>query len=182
MRRSSVTAAALAMLFLFAPTAMRAQSPISLGLGGGVALPLSDFNDDVVPGWRALGTLAIEVPLIPLGLRIDGAYDRFNIEKALIGAAGDAGARRIASFTVNPTYRLAVPLPLISPYLIGGAGSYNVGCAGNAKCESATSFGWNAGVGLKFGALALHGFAEARYHHVNVGGVQYVPVTVGIFF
>jgi len=185
MRRSITTAAVLTMLSLLAPTAMRAQLPISVGLGGGMALPLSSFNDDVIPGWRALGTLSIGVPLIPLGLRVDAAYDRFGIDRAIPGSTtSPSGAQRIVSLTVNPTYRLPVPLPLISPYLIGGGGSYNVGCSGDISCQSSTYFGWNGGVGLKFGALGVHAFAEARYHHVNISGgsVQYVPVTVGLLF
>lgn len=187
MRRSTVAAAVLAMLTmltLHAPAA-RAQSPISLGLAGGVALPMSSFNDDVIPGWRALGTLSIGVPMIPLGLRVDAAYDRFAVERSLLGSTVNAsGAQRIASVTVNPTYRLPVSAPPVSPYLIGGAGSYNVGCGGDFKCGSSTYFGWNGGVGLKFGALGVHAFAEARYHHVNISGgsVQYVPVTFGLLF
>jgi hypothetical protein len=185
MRRSTVAAAVLTMLPLLAPPVARAQSPISLGLAGGVALPMSSFNDDVIPGWRALGTLSIGVPMIPLGLRVDGAYDRFAVERSLLGTTVNAsGAQRIASLTVNPTYRLPVSAPLVSPYLIGGAGSYNVGCSGDFTCASSTYFGWNGGVGLKFGALGVHAFAEARYHHVNVSGgsVQYVPVTIGLLF
>ena len=184
MRRSTVAVATLALLSLLAPAA-RAQSPVSLGLAGGVALPLSSFSDDVIPGWRALGTLSIGVPMIPIGLRVDAAYDRFAVERSLLGSTLNAsGAQRIASVTVNPTYRLPVSAPLVSPYLIGGAGSYNVGCSGDFKCGSSTYFGWNGGAGLKFGALGVHAFAEARYHHVNVSGgsVTYVPVTVGLLF
>jgi hypothetical protein len=184
MRRWTMTAAALLTMSLLVPTGACAQSPISLGLAGGVALPLSDFSDDVVPGWRALGTLAVGVPLIPLGLRVDAAYDRFSVDRALVGTTSSpSGSRRIASLTANVTYRL-LPLPIVSPYLIGGGGSYNVGCGGDITCESSTYFGWNGGVGLRFGALGVHAFAEARYHHVNVSGasVQYVPVTFGLMF
>lgn len=184
MRRSTMIAAVLTLLFLPAPATVQAQSPISLGLGGGVALPLSSFSDDVIPGWRALGTLAVGVPLIPIGLRVDAAFDRFGVDRALVGSTNSpSGSRRIASLTANATYRL-LPLPIVSPYLIGGGGSYHVSCGGDITCESTTYFGWNGGVGLRFGALGLHAFAEARYHHVNVSGgsVQYVPVTFGLMF
>ncbi|MEO8561707.1 MAG: outer membrane beta-barrel protein [bacterium] len=185
MRRSSMAAAAL-MTLLLGPTTARlhAQLPISVGLGGGTSLPLGSFGDDVSPGWRALGTLGLEVPIIPIGVRLDAAYDRFSVNRALVGASGSpSGSRRVASFTVNATYRL-LPLPLLTPYLIAGGGSYNVGCGGGVSCQSQTSFGWNGGAGLKFGALGIHAFAEARYHHVNVSGtsVQFVPVTVGLMF
>jgi hypothetical protein len=185
MQRSTMTVAVLTMMTLLTPSvSLRAQSPLSVGVAGGVSMPISSFSDDVVPGWRALGTLAVGVPLLPLGLRLDAAYDRFSIDRALVGTTpSPSGARRIASFTVNGTYRL-VPLPVISPYLIAGAGSYNVGCSGGISCESGTSFGWNGGAGLKFGALGIHAFAEARYHHVNGNktSVQFVPVTVGLMF
>ena len=184
MRRWTVTMAALMTMSLFAQGSARGQSPIALGLAGGVALPLSSFSDDVIPGWRALGTLAVGVPLIPIGLRVDAAFDRFGVDRALVGSTkSPSGSRRIASLTANATYRL-LPLPIVSPYLIGGGGSYHVSCGGDIKCESSTFFGWNGGVGLRFGALGVHAFAEARYHHVSVSGgsVQYVPVTVGLMF
>jgi hypothetical protein len=184
MRRSTMAAAALMLISLLVPAVSRAQSPISLGLAGGVALPLSSFSDDAVPGWRALGTLAVGVPMIPVGLRVDAAFDRFGVDRPLVGSASSpSGSERIASLTANVTYRL-VPLPIVSPYLIGGGGSYHVSCGGDITCGSSTYFGWNGGVGLRFGALGLHAFAEARYHHVNISGgsVQYVPVTFGLMF
>src|SRR5687768_8709793 len=127
MRRSILTAAMLATMCALAPAgSLRAQSPVSLGLGVGAAFPLSTFSDEVVPGFRALGTLAVGVPLIPLGLRLDAAYDRFDVEAAPVGSVDFDGAQRVVSATLNPTYRLPSAGAPISPYLIGGAGAYNV--------------------------------------------------------
>jgi hypothetical protein len=185
MRRSILSAAMLATMCAAAPTdVLGAQGMVSLGLGGGVALPLSTYSDEVVPGFRALGTLAIGVPLLPLGLRLDAAYDRFDVEAAPVGSPDLDGAQRIISGTINPTYRLPSAGGLIAPYLIAGAGSYNVGCTGELTCESSTHFGWNAGAGFRFRLLGFGAFAEARYHRIQASGgsVQYVPVTAGLLF
>jgi hypothetical protein len=185
MRRSTLTAAILATTLAVAPAgALRAQGLLSAGLGGGVALPLSTFSDEVVPGFRVLGTVALGVPLLPLGLRLDAAYDRFDVERALEGAPVSAGAPQVFYVTLNPTYRLPSAGAPITPYLIGGAGSYNVGCAGGLSCESATNFGWNGGAGFRFRLWGLGAFAEARYHRVSASGgsLQYVPVIAGLLF
>ena len=185
MRRSTLTAAMLATMCAVAPAdTLHAQGLVSAGLGGGVALPLSTFSDEVVPGFRALGTLAVGAPLYPLGLRIDGAYDRFDVEAAPAGAVDFDGAQRVVSATINPTYRLPSAGAPISPYLIAGVGADNVGCTGDYTCESSTHFGWNAGAGFTFRAFGFRAFAEARYHRVEASGgsVQYVPVSAGLLF
>jgi opacity protein-like surface antigen len=172
-------------LALLAPASRVAgQGPISLGVGGGLAMPFGALGNVANTGWRAMGTLAVGVPLVPVGLRVDASYDRFGFQKSPIGAAGsETGSQSIFAGTVNGTLRLS-PLPLITPYAIAGLGPYHVSCSGPASCESSTRFGYNAGLGIRFGALLVHGFAEVRYHYVPVpgGSVQYVPVTVGLLF
>ena len=172
-------------LALLAPASRAAaQGPIAFGVGGGLAMPFGRLGDVANPGWRALGTLAVGLPLIPVGLRVDGSYDRFGYERTPIGASGSAtGSQSVFAGTVNATLRLS-PLPLLTPYAIAGLGPYHVSCSGPASCESATRVGYNAGLGIRFGLLLIHGFAEARYHYVPTpgGSVQYVPVTVGLLF
>jgi len=184
MRRSIAIMMTLT-LSLLAPSMTRAQTaPIGFGLAGGLSTPVGSFSDDADPGWRALGTLAISVPLVPIGLRIDGAYDHFNVDQTLVGGLTRSGSQRVASFTVNPTYRFGVPGVPLTPYLIGGIGAYNVSCGGDISCNSSTRFGWNGGVGIKLRAVVITAFAEARYHHVSLdgGSLAYLPVTVGLLF
>ena len=185
MRRSTVTAAALAMLAALAPAGtLHAQGGlISVGIGGGASMPQGGFSDRADVGWNAMATVALNVPLLPIGLRLDGAYDRFNLSRSATGAT-TSGAQRVTSLTINPVLRLQIPFSPITPYIIGGGGTYNVGCAGGAQCESLSHFGWNAGAGVRLGALGVKAFAEARYHRVSVasGTVQYVPVTIGVMF
>ena len=185
-RRFSKFWRALPLALLLLVPAMRAsgQGPIAFGVGGGVAKPVGSLGDVANTGYRALGTLAIGVPLVPVGLRLDASYDRFGFQRSSSSVPGsETGSQSVFAGTVNGTLRLS-PLPLITPYAIAGLGPYHTSCSGPATCESATHVGYNAGVGVRFGAVLIHGFAEVRYHYVSMpgGSVQYVPVTVGLFF
>jgi len=174
----------LGLALLVPASRISGQGMIAAGFGGGLSMPTGALHDVANPGWRALGTVAIGVPLVPVGLRLDASYDRFGYQKTPIGAAGsETGSRSVFAGTVNATFRLS-PLPVITPYAIAGLGPYHTSCSGPASCESVTHLGYNGGVGIRFGALLIHGFAEVRYHYVSVpgGSVQYVPVTVGLLF
>jgi hypothetical protein len=174
----------LALALLAPASRASGQGLIAAGLGGGLSMPTGSLSDVANPGWRALGTIKVGVPLVPVGLRLDGSYDRFGYQKTLAGASGsETGSQSVFAGTVNGTLRLS-PLPLITPYAIAGFGPYHRSCSGPASCKSATHVGYNAGVGVYFGALLIHGFAEVRYHYVSMpgGSIQYVPVTVGLLF
>jgi opacity protein-like surface antigen len=113
----------------------------------------------------------------PLGLRLDGAYDRF-------GAAAGGGSQTTTSGTLNVTYRLPTVRSPLSPYVIAGAGAYHLACSGGTACDATTRFGWNGGLGVRFAGLALHGLVEARYHRVALpgGDVSYFPLSLGLTF
>jgi hypothetical protein len=172
-------------LALLAPaTRVSAQGLISAGIGGGLSMPTGALGDVANTGFRALGTVAVGVPLVPVGLRLDASYDRFGFQRTPLGATGsETGSQSVFAGTVNGTFRLS-PLPLITPYAIAGLGPYHTSCSGPATCESVTRMGYNAGVGVRFGALLIHGFAEVRYHYVPTPGksTQFVPVTIGLLF
>jgi len=189
MRITITTAILLVATSAFAPTsASRAQSPqrpVSIGIGGGASMPLGGSGDQLVLGWQAMGTLALAIPRFPIGLRFDAAYDQFQFERALLGAAGPPGSHRVASFTVNPTVDLPVEGTMVRPYFMAGVGSYSQGCTEtSATCRSSTNFGWNVGGGAKFQLFALRAFAEARFHHTTESNLstQYLPITLGLLF
>jgi hypothetical protein len=160
-----------------APRVSQAQlglvKPFSLGIAGGAAQPMSDLSNTSNMGFNATAAMEIKLPLIPVGLRVDGAYNQF-------GQKANGAKLHIVSATGNVVWRL--PTPGIAPYLIGGAGLYipAVEAPGTASV-SENHFGWNAGAGLK---LPYHTFAEARYNRISVNGasMEFVPVTLGIMF
>jgi hypothetical protein len=151
--------------------------PFQLGIAGGGSLPMSNLSTSNSTGYNGTVAMAINLPLIPVGLRVDGAYNAF-------GAKASGGAKyHVASATGNVVWGL--PMIGVSPYLIGGAGLYmsTVTPTGIAAVTS-NNFGWNAGAGVKLPLSVFKAFVEARYNHIsaNGGSLEFVPVTVGIMF
>jgi hypothetical protein len=166
-----------------APRVSHAQlglvKPFQLGIAGGAAQPMSDLKNGANMGFNATAALGINLPLIPVGLRVDGAYNQFG-EKAGVGAK-----LHVVSATGNLVWRL--PSVGISPYLIGGAGLYmQTATSTGTTSLSATDnhMGWNAGAGINLPLTVFKAFVEARYnsYSTDAGSVKFVPVTFGIMF
>jgi len=181
--KRSLYLAIAAIALVAAPRVSHAQlgvlKPFQLGIAGGAAQPMSDLKDGANMGYNATAALGINVPLIPVGLRVDGAYNQFG-EKAGVGAK-----LHVISATGNAVWRL--PSIGISPYLIGGAGLYMATSTTTGTTSvSATEnhLGWNAGAGINLPLSVFKAFVEARYnsYSTDAGSVKFVPVTFGIMF
>ena len=146
-----------------------AQRPVTLTLAGGGALPTGRLGDAADPGWHALAGMQVSSLMQPIGIRLEGTYNRF-------GADDNAAETTITSATLNFSYRLPLTNSALSPYVIAGWGAHWLDCAGEA-CDADLRYGWNAGLGTKFN-LGFRGFLETRFHGVT-GKVRYVPVTLG---
>lgn len=174
--------------FAFAATAAPAfaQKP-SLGIAAGVSMPQGDFKDVAGSGLNGTLALGIGMPMLPVGLRIEGSYNRFPFA----GAAKDAAALinkegnwNLASATANVTFGLPLSAIVVSPYVIAGGGMYWAGCSIKDSCSSDSQFGFNGGIGVKLRAVLMSGYIEARYHSVKAdgGSTNFIPVTLGIMF
>jgi hypothetical protein len=164
-----------------APRVSQAQlglvKPIQLGIAGGAAQPMSDLKQGADLGYNGTVALAINLPFIPVGLRIDGAYNGFAAK-----AAGGAKLH-VISATGNVVWRL--PSVGISPYLIGGAGYYMATTTVPSSASLKDNYlGWNAGAGINLPLSVFKAFVEARYNSVSTdtGKMEFVPVTFGIMF
>lgn len=151
--------------------------PIQLGIAGGAAQPMSDLKTSSDIGYNGTVAMAINLPFIPVGLRVDGAYNQFGQK------SGVPGKLAVASATGNVVWRL--PSIGISPYLIGGAGMYMqraTPTVGSVVTDN--HLGWNAGAGINLPLAVFHAFVEARYnsYSTDLGSVKFVPVTFGIMF
>ena len=171
--------AAAAALTVGAATA-RAQSPVKFGIAGGVALPVSDLAEGYDAGYNGTVTLALNAPLLPLGLRVDGMFNRLsaNDDGALLGLPD----LDVSSVNANLTYNL-IPLPAAKVYLIGGAGYYSTKLR-DTGLDAEGNMGYNGGVGVRLG-MGTQIFVEGRYHRVNLdddGKLEFVPVTIGFMF
>ena len=179
MKRSLYLAIA-AIALVAVPRVSHAQlgvlKPFQLGVAGGVTQPMSDLKNGADMGYNATAALGINLPFIPVGLRIDGAYNAFGQK------AGVPAKLHAISATGNVVWRL--PSIGISPYLIGGAGLYMNTTDVSGQTQTDNHLGWNAGAGINLPLSVFHAFVEARYNRVTLdtGSMQFVPVTVGIMF
>ena len=174
-------AALAAALTTGAAAAAQAQSPIKLGIAGGVALPVADLADGYDAGYNGTVTLAFNAPLVPIGVRVDGMFNRLNLKDEF--ADVDAYDLDVSSVNANLTYSI-LPLPVARLYLIGGVGYYNTEFR-DSDIGSQGEVGYNGGAGLRFGAGGAQLFVEARYHRVNLDNdekLEFVPVTIGFLF
>jgi hypothetical protein len=179
--KRSIFAAALTGIALVAfPLESRAQvstvvKPVQFGVAAGAAIPMSDFSDFFSTGFNGTVTLGLNPALIPLGIRIDGAYNQFGGKDLFSGTNA-----RIASATGNLVY--SVPSTGVSPYAIGGLGFYNLSSSGGGTSEN--DFGWNIGGGIKMPLSGFDTFIEARYNQVQTSGTstKFIPITFGIMF
>jgi hypothetical protein len=182
LRKTLYGTLAVSLLLLSASTAhAQFASPIRFNVNAGAALPTGILADDILDGgggaelgFHVGAGLELRAPLMPIGLRFDGAFDRMGIE--------DFDANwSIWSLTAN-----AVVAPMASPlYFIGGVGFYSTDITGEGIDEpSESDFGFNLGAGLSLPLTGFSAFVEGRFHSINVEGdnIQFVPIVFGIRF
>jgi hypothetical protein len=143
------------------------------------------MSDTQKTGVNGLVSLALGGAELPIGVRIDGIYNRLPRSTAAlpVGSAGTAEFR-IMGVLGNAVY--AFSGTSVKSYLIAGGGLYNTRLdIDGAKSEN--HLGLNAGAGLTFGFGPIASFLEARYHFISrqpaQGGVlHFVPITFGFMF
>jgi opacity protein-like surface antigen len=172
---------------------------VHFGVSGGADFPTQDQHDVFDTGWNGTALITFNAGAAPIGLRVDGSYQRMNTKSGLVGFVG-SGNVRILDGTVDLV--LGPHTGAFEPYAIGGVGGYDMrfhgeDLANGTFSDSNTRFGWNAGGGLAFplGASNSRIFVEARYTSVSRGQNRFtdsitthgrrftfVPVNLGIVF
>jgi opacity protein-like surface antigen len=155
-----------------------ADAQVRVGLGGGPAFPLDHLADEATTGFHVQGSLGLELPLLPFGVRADGLWQRYPADHE--GSFNGIGG------LLNATVRLPM-MPVARPYLVGGVGAMRYkepeidhgDHAHGGESETEFAFGVGAGVGIRL--LGLGGFMEARYLDWGHGN-RAIPVTLGITF
>jgi len=159
------------------------QKTYALGAGGGGAIPVGKLSDTQSTGYNGLVVLAIGVADLPIGVRFDGVYSKFQYRTAPVGSPS-ASDLRVGAALGNLIF--AFSGTNAKPYVVVGSGLYNTkGDIPGAKSQN--SLGFNAGLGATFGLGPVAAFLESRYHTISrkdaKGGViQFVPITVGLLF
>ncbi len=164
--------------------AAQAQMGMSLGFGGGAAVPTGTFSDGIQTGWGGQIVARMKPAVSPIGLQLDGFYNRFGLEGGI-----DGNARMIGG-TANAVFSLPTP-GRARPYLLGGVGVYNEkATVSGVSSDDETKFGANGGAGFDVGVGKRASlFAEGRFHAIFNGtadstGAQktayMLPVTLGL--
>lgn len=180
MRCRSLIPSAIALLSAVLPAVAVAQASTSFGVAAGASLPVGNFGDAVSTGYHAMAMLNISAPLAPVGFRIDGMFNEFNLK------GGGSDKDRVFAVTGNVLLNTGSAV-VASPYLIGGGGWYHNSLNYNSVFGNGTStdnqFGFNLGAGLRIPLTGFSAFIEARYHKMlGNSDVQFIPITFGINF
>lgn len=178
MKRSLFVAALAGMALVSLPLEARAQilkrgTAVQFGVAAGVALPVSDLSDIADTGFNGTVTVGFTPAMIPLGVRIDGAYNQWGLK---------AVSENIRSTSVTGNLVYKMPGASFSPYVIGGPGWYNLGTSGGGG--SSNEFGWNIGGGISMALSGFDTFIEARYNQIQTSGTstKFIPITFGVMF
>lgn len=165
--------------------------PFSIGVSGGASIPTGDLSNAYNTGYNVGGHITYGNPTFPFQLRGDIGYNSFSAKSGVCSSGVDCNAHALG-FTGNLVYDFPLPAAPIRPYLMGGAGVYNVkftgtSTSGNTTITASTSdnnFGFNLGGGLILPLSGFNAFVEAKYTQVNSGGsnIKFVPLTFGVMF
>jgi opacity protein-like surface antigen len=184
MRGLTKGAAALALGLLLSPTAVYAQGA-EFSLGGGATVPLGNYGDFAKTGFHGLVGVSFAPSSFPLGIQVDGMYQRLKFDDIVPGNRSS----QIIQGTANIVYKFkSSEESKFRPYLIGGIGIYNFKAVGGddvsppGEGNTSTDFGLNAGAGFDFKAGAVGLFLEGRFHDVLSEGedTRFIPITLGI--
>jgi hypothetical protein len=181
--------AAIAVGMLLSAPAVRAQGA-EFALGGGVGVPLGDFDDASKLGWHGLAAISFVPEGWPVGIQFDGSYQQFSLDDAAAPAGFSDLKTRLIQGTGNVVFKFkSSEESTFRPYLLGGVGVYNSKVTGqddpgDVLGGGTTDFGLNAGAGFDFKAGGAGLFIEGRFHNVMTDGsdLQFIPITLGIRF
>jgi len=183
MRRLLITLiVVVGAFFLAAVASAQGTTGFHFGFFGGGTLPQGEAEDAFDTGWHGGGLLVFNIPVIPVGLRVDAAYHKLDSVASAI-STGDA---EILAATANVT--VGFRLLILKPYVVGGVGYYRLDFSDesfpSAFSGTDNETGWNAGAGVSFSLRKIDIFVEARYHSVATEGqrFKFIPVSVGLVF
>jgi len=185
------------------PQVLREIGGFYFGLGGGSSLPAANFNDSDHPGWRIEGMMGVDPLHSPLGLRLTGAYNRYEPHSYVERVLGNA---QIMTAALDAKPRLVKIQPFdkrVQLYGIAG-GTYNrfkdvlennkgilsIGdnIGGNQVLPTVIDHDWHSGFGYNLGGGAELGwgrtnlFIESRFSRFSGENskISSIPLVIGL--
>jgi opacity protein-like surface antigen len=202
MLKKSVLWAAVLALLVVVPQAFAGSKEWTINLSGGMAAPMSDFKDNVKTGY-VFGVGADYGLKENLALGIDGSFLSNSAtddqQTALSGLAGTSVSAKAEILQGGAHLKYIFPMASeskISPYVIGGAGVYNVKnkiessntVFNDAAKSSDSKFGARGGLGLMYKTSPKVGIGvESDYNWIDTSdnttgakSTQYVGVRAAV--
>lgn len=200
MHRSLRMIGLAALVALPATLSAQQSRPVSIGVSGGVSLPMGDLSDGFSPGFNVGGHVAIKpASWSNLSLRIDGTYDRFS-SKDEVEILGLSSNLSNIGITGNLVFAFPQSSPaVVRPYVLGGAGAYiskvtveSNGTSLSGSSGNETNVGIQGGVGIMFNLSGFTTFLEAKFVNVfsnsddnssnSASSARWIPITFGVRF
>jgi len=172
--------ATFCLAFVASGAHAQGTSGLHFGVEGGLSYPQGSTKDSFDNGWNGGALLVWNFPVVPVGLRVDGSYNRLDQKIASVGRT------QVLAGTADVV--VGFRALLLKPYFVGGVGYYRLDFS-DASFPSAfrgksNETGWNAGAGISISLRNIDLIVEARYHSVATEGdrFKFVPVSVGLVF
>jgi hypothetical protein len=174
-QRARLTRLALTLSAVVATRPAAAQA-VRVGIGAGVIAPAGNAVIGDNAGWHLLGKVAVDVPLVPISVRVDGLYGQTSHQ------GGVPGHTSIGGGLASLVWHVPTDAPEVKPYLLAGAGVYRV----QPDTTATTRVAFGVGGGVAFGHAPLHLSVEGRYLSVRASGsardFNFIPVTASVSF
>jgi hypothetical protein len=188
---------------------MRWGNGFYVGLHGGTQFPQNEINNAYDPGYNVGGMLGWDAQNSPLGVRLNGSWNRLNgrtLSNTTIDDVSFTGAVPNADlYSAFADAKLRLPFGRFlgstsGLYAVGGAGvtyfrnfdrfttvtgnTANQSRTGTFNPEDVTRFAANLGGGVSWGLGNVSLFVESRWVRVFTQNrnTDYVPLTVGLTF
>jgi len=181
--RSKLSMILATLVLLLVPAAAFASGPWMMDVRGGVALPQGDFGNAFKSG-LLIGVEASKMMSTNLALGAEGNYIKNKGDEAVFGTGSDVEAK-FMHYGVHGKYMLGKSDSKMMPYMVAGAGLYNLKVDAGGPSSSVTKFGLRGGLGANLMMGPRWGLsAQADYNDVMTEGSssQYIGVTGGVHF
>ena len=142
-------------------TAIQAQGPVRLGLGGGFTLPVGDVGELTYGGINVEASLTYDPRRMPVGFEANATYHNF--------APKDKSARNSHVMALTGGIRIPIAGTLGEPYLMAGVGYYNTQGPTTGPVDAERDLGGYGGVGIRFKAEKLQFHMRAGFHEIFAG-------------
>ncbi len=151
------------------------------GVSGGLLMPMGDYKNADKAGFLVGVDGTYWLTGNQVGIRLDASYSTTS-EKANV----TPHKTKMLGGMAEIVYAFMTPADPIRPYILGGAGVFNVKLSAGGADTSETKFGFGGGAGLAFklGAGSTRLFVEGRYTSVKTFGVTlpFLGVKAGVRF